>query len=147
MVVAAVAMVVGALAASTVFLVVGHQHHYAVYVYLHEDVTTEQKGAIESALDALQPVGGIRFESGEQAFQRLRELFQDSPDMIRRFSADALPESFRLTTKSREFDCARLVPIWRLPGVNEIQVVQVPTKGKAPAVVGCGPMARPTVSS
>ena len=31
-------------------------------------------------------------------------------------SADAMPESFRLTTKGREFDCARLVPIGNCPG-------------------------------
>ena len=58
--------------------------------------------------------------------------------MIAQVSADAMPESFRLTTKGREFDCARLVPIRRLPGVDQIQVIQRPAKGQAGAVVGCG---------
>ncbi|WP_200210672.1 permease-like cell division protein FtsX [Micromonospora coerulea] len=140
LVVAAVAMLVGALAATTVVLVIGRgdQHQYAVNVFLNKDVTAEQKAAIESALDALEPVESIRFESREQAWQHFKEMFKDSPDMIAQASADAMPESFRLTTKGREFDCARLVPIRRLPGVDEIQVIQRPTKGKPGAAVGCG---------
>lgn len=139
-VVAAVAMLVGALAATTVVLFVSRadQRQYAVNVFLTQDVTAEQKTAIESALHALEPVEAIRFESREQAWQRFKEMFKDSPDMIAQASADAMPESFRLTTKGREFDCARLVPIRRLPGVDEIQVIQRPTKEKPGAAVGCG---------
>jgi cell division protein FtsX len=133
-------MLVGAVAATTVVLVVsrGDQHEYAISVFLTRDVTAEQKTAIESALHALQPVEAIKFESREQAWQHFKEMFKDSPDMIAQASADAMPESFRLTTKGREFDCARLIPIRRLPGVDEIQVIQRPIKGKPGAVVGCG---------
>lgn len=140
LVVAAAAMLVAALAATAVVLVVnrGDQHQYAVNVFLTQDVTAEQKAAIESALHALQPVEAIRFETREQAWQHFKEMFRDSPGVIEQASADAMPESFRLTTKGREFDCTRLTPIRRLSGVNEIQVLQQPVKGKPGATVGCG---------
>ncbi|WP_245724961.1 permease-like cell division protein FtsX [Micromonospora citrea] len=133
-------MLVGALVATTVvlFVVRGDQHQYAVNVFLSNDATAEQKAAIESALHGLDPVEGIRFEGREQAWQQFRETFKDRPDMIAQVSADAMPESFRLTTEGREFDCTRLAPIRHLPGVDEIQVIQRPTDKKAGAVVGCG---------
>ncbi|MCW3820595.1 permease-like cell division protein FtsX [Micromonospora sp. DR5-3] len=140
LVVAAVAMLVGAAAATTVFLVVGRgdQHQYTVNVFLTHDVTAEQKAAIEAALAGLEPVEGIRFESREQAWQHFKEMVEDRPDLVGQVSADALPESYRLTTEGREFDCGRLVPIRGLPGVDEIQVIQRPTEGRAGAVVSCG---------
>lgn len=138
--VAVVAMLVGAVAATTVVLVVvrSNQHQYAVNVFLSNEATAEQKAAIESALHGLDPVDGVRLEGREQAWQHFQEMFKDRPDMVAQVSADAMPESFRLTTEGREFDCTRLAPIRGLPGVEEIQVIQRPTGKKAGAVVGCG---------
>ncbi|SBT47074.1 hypothetical protein GA0070621_2800 [Micromonospora narathiwatensis] len=149
--VAAAAMLVGALAATAGVLFVnrGDQHRYAVNVFLTRDVSAEQKTAIESALHDLRPVEAIRFESREQAWQHFKETFKDSPDLIEQASAAALPESFRLTTEGRDFDCGRLTPIRRLPGVDEIQVIQQPAEGKPGATVGCGaaPAARPSAAA
>jgi cell division protein FtsX len=139
-VVAVVALLVGALGASAVFLLAGRgeENRYAVTVFLTEDAGAGQRAPIEAALSGLHPVGDIGFETREQAWQRFKETFKDKPDLISTASADAMPESFRLTTESSEFDCAQLAPVRRLPGIDSIQVVQRPTKGHAGAVIGCG---------
>jgi cell division protein FtsX len=139
-VVAAVALLVGALGASAVFALAGRgeQNRYAVTVFLTDDVSAGQRASIESALRGLHPMGDVGFETREQAWQRFKEAFKDKPDLISSGSVDAMPESFRLTTEGAEFDCAQLAPVRRLPGIEKIQVVQRPTKGHAGAVLGCG---------
>ncbi len=110
---------------------------YNVAVVLKHDVTAEQKAAIESAAHALHPVDGIRFETREQAWQNYKEIFKDQPDMVAQVSPDALPESFRLTTQAKEFDCAPVGAIRELPGVEQVTVVQQSTNGHAGAPVRC----------
>ena len=83
-------------------------------------------------------MGDIGFETREQAWQHFKEAFKDKPDLITSAAADAMPESFRLTTEGAEFDCAQLAPVRRLPGIDTIQVVQHATKEHASAVLGCG---------
>jgi cell division transport system permease protein len=43
---------------------------------------------------------GIQFETQAQAYQRFKEQFKDSPDMVRNVTQDALPESFRIKLKN-----------------------------------------------
>ncbi|MET7670447.1 permease-like cell division protein FtsX [Micromonospora luteifusca] len=134
-----VAAIVGALAATAVTLAVTRTqpHEYAVSVFLEEDATPEQKAAVESALDALDPVER-KFESREQAWENYRKLFKDRPDLLSAGSLEAMPESFRLKTKSRMFDCAPLVRVRELAAVDKIQVIQRPTEDEAGAEIACG---------
>ncbi|MBB5476040.1 permease-like cell division protein FtsX [Micromonospora parathelypteridis] len=138
-IVGGVAAIVGALAATAVTLAVTRPqpHEYAVNVFLERDATPEQKAAVESALDALEPVER-KFESREQAWENYRKLFKDRPDLLEAGSLEAMPESFRLRTKGRVFDCAVLVPVRDLAGVDEIQVLKRPTEDEAGAEIACG---------
>jgi cell division protein FtsX len=113
------------------------RHRYEVTVFLEADVTAEQKAAVEPALRALHPVDGVRFESREQAWARFRERFKDKPDLVASTKAESMPQSFRLATTGRVFDCAALAPVRQLPGVNQIVVVQVPAKDSPGATVEC----------
>jgi cell division protein FtsX len=139
-VVAAVALLVGALGASAVFVLAdrGEQNRYAVTVFLTDDASAGQRALIESALHGLHPVGDVGFETREQAWHHFKEAFKDKPDLIASASANAMPESFRLTTEGAEFDCAQLAPVRGLRGIDSIQVVQQATKEHASAVLGCG---------
>jgi cell division transport system permease protein len=67
-----------------------------VSVFLAKDVTQPQKDEIRRQLDAVAVVDQIYYESKDEAYQRFREQFKDSPDMVRNVSKDALPESFRI---------------------------------------------------
>ncbi|MEU7800325.1 permease-like cell division protein FtsX [Micromonospora arborensis] len=139
MLVGGVAAIVGALVATAVTLAVTRTqpHEYVVSVFLQQDATDEQKAAVESALDALEPVER-KFESREQAWENYRKLFKDRPDLLAAGSLEAMPESFRVTTKSRVFDCALLVDVRDLAVVDKIQVIQRPTEDEAGAEIACG---------
>jgi cell division protein FtsX len=140
-VVAAIALLVGAGATAAVFLVSDRfdqpRHEYRVTVFLAHDITAEHKAAVRSALAGLHPVDGIAFESREQAWAKFREMFKDRPDLVNSTKLEYLPESFHLTTTGAEFDCAALAPVRALPGVEDVTVVRTPTEGRPGAVIGC----------
>jgi hypothetical protein len=48
-----------------------------------------------------------------------------------------MPESFRLRSTGKTFDCGALTPVRRLPGVDEITVLQSPADGRPGAVIDC----------
>jgi len=135
----AAGLLIGAVAATAVVLVVNRppENEYAVTVFLMVNASAEQKAAIESALHGLHPVDGIQFEDHAQAYQHFKELFKDHPDFIARTSANALPESYRLRTRGRVFDCAAVAPVRHLLGVDEIHVIQEPVGGHPGAAVAC----------
>jgi cell division protein FtsX len=131
-------MLVGALIATGVVLILTRdEREYVVVTQLTRDVTAEQKESVRSALGALEPVGDIEYRSSEQAWQEFQEIFEDMPTIVDQGSADAMPESFTLTTEDPEFDCSRLEPIRKLPGVDDFQVVQRANDEVLPAVVSC----------
>jgi cell division transport system permease protein len=67
-----------------------------VSVFLATDVTEPQKSEIERQLRNIKVVDQIYYESKEQAYERFKEQFKDSPDMVRNVSKEAMPESFRI---------------------------------------------------
>jgi cell division protein FtsX len=140
--VAAMAMLVGAGVTAAVFVVSDRfgqpRHEFRVTVFLDRDITADQKAAVESALSGLHPVNGVIFESREQAWARFQELFKDRPELINSAKPEHLPESFRLTTAGREFDCPALARVRELPGVDQISVVRPAKDGQPGAVIECG---------
>lgn len=140
MVVGVAALLVGAAIATVTVLAVGDgtkQHRYDVTMFLGNDTTTPQKDAIRTALNQLHPVDGIRFEDREQAYARFKEMFKDRPDLVNSIKPESLPESFRLTTSGTEFDCPALNTIRRLPGVDDVVVVQPAVQGHPGVEVRC----------
>jgi cell division transport system permease protein len=69
-----------------------------VSIFLTQGVTQEQKDSISAELTSLKPkvVQDVFFENQQQAYDRFKEQFKDSPDMVRNVGPDALPESFRV---------------------------------------------------
>jgi len=135
------ALLVGALLSAAVMLVLDRygepENRYQISVFLERDATAEQRSGVASALQALESVDGVRFESREQAFQNLKGLYEETPELIKDFRADQMPESFRLTTTGDVFDCAPIARVRELPGVDEIMVIQVPADGQPGAKIGC----------
>jgi cell division protein FtsX len=139
-VVGAVALLVGAVTATVTVLAVDGgppRHRYDVSVFLTHDATAAQKSAIRTRLGALHPVDGIRFEDRQQAYATFKQMFKDSPDLVNSTNPDTLPESFRLTTSSTEFDCPTLTKVRHLPGVDKTVVVQPAVHGHPGAEVKC----------
>ncbi|BCY11794.1 permease-like cell division protein FtsX [Actinoplanes sp. L3-i22] len=126
--VVAASMLIGAAAATGVFLVTGlpgrPEHRFTVNVYLKTDATAEQKAAVEAALPAFDPIGEVTFTDHEKAWQRFQEIAKGHEDVLTGVTSADLPESFSLETKGYLFDCAGYTKVRHMPGVDKVQVVQ-----------------------
>jgi cell division transport system permease protein len=67
-----------------------------VSIFLADDVTDEQRTAIEQKLDSSQEVATYIYESKEQAYKRFQQQFSQQPELVENTPEDALPESFRV---------------------------------------------------
>jgi len=83
-------------------------------------VTKAQRDQIESDLESLRPlVEEIYYESQEEAFERFKEQFSNSP-IVENVGADALPESFRVKLSEPEkYDVVASAFAGR-PGVEQV---------------------------
>jgi cell division transport system permease protein len=70
-----------------------------VSVFLAQDIAPEQRDAIGQQLRGQPAVDTVYYESRQQAYERFRDQFKDSPDMVRNVSPDVLPESYRVKLK------------------------------------------------
>jgi len=68
-----------------------------VQLFLNDDASNEQRDALRKKLDSDKKlVRDVSFESKEQAYQRFKELFKNSPDFVAGVQPEALPASFRV---------------------------------------------------
>ena len=67
-----------------------------VSIFLADDVTDEQRAAIEAELAGSPEVRGYLYESKEEAYERFQQQFSQQPELVENTPADALPESFRV---------------------------------------------------
>jgi cell division transport system permease protein len=126
--VAVFSTLLGAAAATGVFLVAGlpgqPTHRYTVNIFLESEVTPPQKAAIEAAIPAFEPSGQVRFETREEAWRNFQDMAKDRPDVLRETKMEYMPESFNLETEGRLFDCTGYAKVRHMPGVDRLQVVQ-----------------------
>jgi cell division transport system permease protein len=73
-----------------------------VSIFLADDVTDEQRAAIETRLKQSDEVKSYLHESKEQAYTRFQQQFKEQPELVQNTPADALPESFRVELKNPE---------------------------------------------
>ncbi len=84
-------------------------------------VTEEQRQTLLADLEAMPQVQDVFYESQEEAYQRFREQFADSPDLVENVTADALPESFRVKlVDATQFDVVAS-SFQGQPGVEQVQ--------------------------
>src|SRR4051795_8696414 len=67
-----------------------------VSIFLADDVTDEQRAAIEKQLDGSNEVSTYIYESKEEAYARFQQQFSQQPELVQNTPQDALPESFRV---------------------------------------------------
>jgi cell division transport system permease protein len=73
-----------------------------VSIFLADDVTDEQRAAIEKKLDDSPEVANYLYESKEEAYARFEQQFSQQPELVQNTPEDALPESFRVELKNPE---------------------------------------------
>ena len=91
-----------------------------VSIFLREDVSEAQRAAITQAIDTNPLVLNKEYESREQAFEKFKVLWRDSPDFVKSVGPDSLPESFRVKLKDPEQYQAFSENIKGLPGIQDI---------------------------
>jgi cell division transport system permease protein len=67
-----------------------------VSIFLADDVTDEQRTAIQQQLDDSPEVARVVYESKDEAYARFQQQFSQQPELVENTPADALPESFRV---------------------------------------------------
>jgi cell division transport system permease protein len=67
-----------------------------VSIFLADDITDEQRTAIEAALKDSREVKTYLHESKDEAYQRFQRQFSQQPELVQNTPADALPESYRV---------------------------------------------------
>jgi cell division transport system permease protein len=67
-----------------------------VSIFLSDNVTDQQRQAIESQLKSSPEVKNYIYESKKEAYARFKEQFAQQPELVQNTPADALPESFRV---------------------------------------------------
>jgi cell division transport system permease protein len=76
-----------------------------VSVFLAKKITPEQRDSIGEQIRGLPVVDTVFYESQQQAYQRFKDQFRDSPDMVRNVTASVLPESYRVKLRDpNQFD-------------------------------------------
>jgi cell division transport system permease protein len=73
-----------------------------VSIFLRDDVTDAQRSALDQAIDANPLVQSKTYESKDQALEKFKQLWKDSPEFINSVGPDSLPESFRVKLKDPE---------------------------------------------
>src|SRR6266536_3716354 len=76
-----------------------------VSVCLAKGITTQQRQSVGSQIQALPVVEHVFYESQQDAYQRFKGQFRDSPDMVRNVTPTVLPESYRVKLRDpNQFD-------------------------------------------
>ena len=91
-----------------------------VSIFLSEDVTDAQSAAIAQAIDQSPLVASKSFESREQAFEKFKVLWRDSPDFINSVGPESLPASYRVKLKNPEQYKTFAATVQSLPGIQDI---------------------------
>jgi cell division transport system permease protein len=91
-----------------------------VAIFLRDDITGPQRSDLNDALRADPLVLSVQFESREQAYEKFKVLWRDSPDFAKSVQPAQLPESFRVTLKAASSYPAFLPGIEHMAGIQDI---------------------------
>ncbi len=73
-----------------------------VAIFLNNDVTDQQRSALDQALKGDPLVAQVIYESKEQAHEKFKTMYADAPDLVNAVKPGQLPESFRVRLKNPE---------------------------------------------
>ncbi|MFC0529213.1 permease-like cell division protein FtsX [Phytohabitans kaempferiae] len=73
-----------------------------VAIFLDQDVTDEQRSAIDGTLKGDPLVAEVIYESKETAHEKFKTMYADAPDLVNAVKPGQLPESFRVRLKDPE---------------------------------------------
>src|SRR3954465_3684692 len=91
-----------------------------VSIFLDEKITEGQSATIAQTIDQSPLVASKTYESREQAFEKFKVLWRDSPDFVNSVGPESLPASYRVKLKDPEQYKQFAASVQGLPGVQDI---------------------------
>jgi len=91
-----------------------------VSIFLTDDVNDAQRSAIDQAILGTGLVSEKTYETKEQALERFKRLWADSPDFVNAINANSLPESYRVKLNDPEKYDQFAKSIEGMPGIRQI---------------------------
>ncbi|GAA2293003.1 permease-like cell division protein FtsX [Glycomyces scopariae] len=73
-----------------------YQTNLEVVVYLDRDITPEMTDQIKAELEDSGYAAQVQYESKEEAFERFKDTFEESEDLVNAVEAEVLPAAFRI---------------------------------------------------
>jgi cell division transport system permease protein len=92
-----------------------------VSVFLRDDASPEQIDTLQTKIRELPEVETFVFESKEQAYERFKELFKDSPTLVNNVDAESMPQSFRVKLVDPEQFAVIRARLVGEPAIDEIR--------------------------
>lgn len=99
----------------------GLESQVQVNVFLREDITPEQNKELESAISAMPEVKKVEYLSKEEAFNRFKETYKDSPAVWENVDPGALPASYLIELHRARDAEAVTTRLEGQPGVDDIE--------------------------
>jgi len=97
-----------------------HYGRIEVSIFLRADVTDGQRAGLQAALQQNPLVKDLKYENKQQAFERFKEIWRDSPAFIAAVEPGVLPESFRVKLKDPETYDRLAAQLENQPGIESI---------------------------
>lgn len=91
-----------------------------VRIFLTEDVSEEERSALQASLDADPLVESYEYQTREEAYEQFRVLFADAPDLVEATSPERLPESFQVQLTDPEQFAAIDLQYGTAAGVDQV---------------------------
>ncbi|WP_153503334.1 permease-like cell division protein FtsX [Cumulibacter manganitolerans] len=76
-----------------------------VSIFLTNDISDQDKSAIQDKLDGLKDKGEVKavtYESRDEAYERFKKQFESQPDLVKNTPKEAIPASYRVSLVNPE---------------------------------------------
>ena len=91
-----------------------------VSIFLTDNITQQERQVLRTELNNDPLVRSYTYESKQQAYQRFRQQFKDSPNLVNNTNKNALPESFRVKLKDPTKFNQAYAEYHNQPGVDKV---------------------------
>ena len=93
-----------------------------ISIFLTDEITAAEREAIGARLDEVPGIRDVRFETKEEAAERFREMFKESPVFLENIDEESiLPESWRAVAAAGDLEGVD-AELRSMPGVRQISV-------------------------
>ncbi|MEU5993806.1 permease-like cell division protein FtsX [Spirillospora sp. NPDC047418] len=85
-----------------------------------QDVTDQQRQALQASLKKMPQVSGVEYENKQQAYERFKDRFSGSPGFVESTREGDIPDSFRVKLRNPEEYKAVAQAMLGQPGVDTV---------------------------